>query len=175
MVTWYNSRLPFDINVMLNLSSDATGNHEIIKQGRANQFYLSVHQTRDQDGQTNSHSICTHFSFFWSRMQVNLLSRQTKQSICKKNKTQFQQCTKYGAIGNWTLEYRYQRGLSMHLFSRRKHPLLLALRRWGRFAKHPQRRRAGRNGCFLRLASFHYHAIAISSKYQAQFFNSGIL
>ena len=161
--------------MILNLSSDATGNHEIIKQGRANQFYLSVHQTRDQDGQTNSYSICTHFSFFWSRMQVNLLSRQTKQSICKKNKTQFQQCTKYGAIGNWTLEYRYQRGLSMHLFSRRKHPLLLALRRWGRFAKHPQRRRAGRNGCFLRLASFHYHAIAISSKYQAQFFNSGIL
>ena len=137
-----------------------------MKQGRANQFYLSVHQTRDKDGQTNSHSICTHFSFFWSRMQVNLLSRQTKQSICKKNKTQFQQCTKYGAIGNWTLEYRYQRRLSMHLFSRRKHPFLLALRRWGRFAKHPQRRRAGRNGCFRRLASFHYHAIAISSKYQ---------
>ena len=175
MVTWYNSRLPFDINVILNLSSDATGNHEIIKQGRANQFYLSVHQTRDKDVQTNSHSICTHFSFFWSRMQVNLLSRQTKQSICKKNKTQFQQCTKYGVIGNWTLEYRYQRRLSMHLFSRRKHPFLLALRRWGRFAKRPQRRRAGRNGCFRRLASFHYHAIAISSKYQAQFFNSVIL
>ena len=105
--------MPFDINVILNLSSDATGNHEIIKQVRTHQFYLSVHQTRDKDVQTNSHSICTHFSFFWTRMQVNLLSRQTKQSICKKNKTQFQHCTKHGAVGNWTLESRYQRRLSI--------------------------------------------------------------
>ena len=35
--------------------------------------------------------------------------------------------------------------------SLRKHPFLLALRRWGRFAKCPQRRRARRNGCFRRL------------------------
>ena len=33
---------------------------------------------------------------------------------------------------------------------RSKHPFLLALRRWGRFAR-PQRRRARRNGCFRRL------------------------
>ena len=37
--------------------------------------------------------------------------------------------------------------------SLRKHPFLLALRRWGRFAKRPQRRRARRNGCFRRLFS----------------------
>ena len=36
-------------------------------------------------------------------------------------------------------------------YSLRKHPFLLALRRWGRFAKRPQRRRARRNGCFRRL------------------------
>ena len=42
-------------------------------------------------------------------------------------------------------------------FSLRKHPFLLALRRWGRFArrnlraKRPQRRRARRKGCFRRL------------------------
>ena len=36
--------------------------------------------------------------------------------------------------------------------SLRKHPFLLALRRWGRVrAKRPQRRRAWRNGCFRRL------------------------
>ena len=37
--------------------------------------------------------------------------------------------------------------------SLRKHPFLLALRRWGRFArrKRPQRRRARRNGCCRRL------------------------
>ena len=40
--------------------------------------------------------------------------------------------------------------------SLRKHPFLLALRRWGRFArrKRPQRRRAKRNGCFRRPALF---------------------
>ena len=36
--------------------------------------------------------------------------------------------------------------------SPRKHPFLLALRRWGRFAKLPQRRRARRNGFFRRLS-----------------------
>ena len=37
-------------------------------------------------------------------------------------------------------------------FSLRKHPFLLALRRWVRFARNrPQRRRAWRNGCFRRL------------------------
>ena len=35
--------------------------------------------------------------------------------------------------------------------SLRKHPFLLALRRRGRFAKRPHRRRARRNGCFRRL------------------------
>ena len=35
--------------------------------------------------------------------------------------------------------------------SLRKHPFLLALCRWGRFAKRPQRRRARRNGCFRGL------------------------
>ena len=35
--------------------------------------------------------------------------------------------------------------------SLRKHPFLLALRRWGHRAKRPQRRRARRNGCFRRL------------------------
>ena len=35
--------------------------------------------------------------------------------------------------------------------SLRKHPFLLALCRWGRFAKRPQRRRARRSGCFRRL------------------------
>ena len=41
--------------------------------------------------------------------------------------------------------------------SLRKHPFLLALRRWGRFArrfllaKRPQRRRVKKNGCFRRL------------------------
>ena len=37
------------------------------------------------------------------------------------------------------------------IISLRKHPFLLALRRWERFAKRPQRRRARRNGCFRRL------------------------
>ena len=38
------------------------------------------------------------------------------------------------------------------MLSLRKHPFLLALRRWERFrAKRPQRRRARRNGCFRRL------------------------
>ena len=36
------------------------------------------------------------------------------------------------------------------IHSLRKHPFLLALRRWERF-KRPQRRRARRNGCFRRL------------------------
>ena len=35
--------------------------------------------------------------------------------------------------------------------SLRKNPFLLALRRWGRFAKRPRWRRARRNGCFRRL------------------------
>ena len=35
--------------------------------------------------------------------------------------------------------------------SLRKHPFLLALRRWGRFAKRPRWQRARRNGCFRRL------------------------
>ena len=45
--------------------------------------------------------------------------------------------------------------------SLRKHPFLLALRRWGRFArrKRPQRRRARRNGCFRRLVCFHMHRV----------------
>ena len=49
--------------------------------------------------------------------------------------------------------------LSDLISSLRKHPFLLALRRWGRFvsfrfrAKRPQRRRARRNGCFRRLAA----------------------
>ena len=38
--------------------------------------------------------------------------------------------------------------------SLRKHPFLLALRRWGRFAKRPQRRRGRRNGCFRRLHQY---------------------
>ena len=42
--------------------------------------------------------------------------------------------------------------------SLQKHPFLLALRRWGRFAKRPRRRRARRNGCFRRLSScIHFH------------------
>ena len=36
-------------------------------------------------------------------------------------------------------------------YSLRKHPILLAVRCWGRFAKRPQRGRARRNGCFRRL------------------------
>ena len=47
------------------------------------------------------------------------------------------------------LEEKYCK--SMIFYSLRKHPFLLALRRWGRFAKRPQRRRARRNGCFRRL------------------------
>ena len=39
--------------------------------------------------------------------------------------------------------------------SLRKHPFLLALRRWERFAKRPRRRRARRNGCFRRLSTEH--------------------
>ena len=99
---------------MPNLSSYTIGNREIMKNKVAPiQFYLSVHQTKDREAQTSSHSIFTHFSFFWSRVQFNLLSRQTEQSICKKNKTQFQHCAKHGAVGNWTLECRYQRRLSI--------------------------------------------------------------
>ena len=51
-------------------------------------------------------------------------------------------------------------------FSLRKHPFLLALRRWGRFArrkrqtKRPHRRRAKRNGCFRRLDKFTYKILA---------------
>ena len=56
----------------------------------------------------------------------------------------------------------YRRGSFLCIFffllvcSLRKHPFLLALRRWGRFArrKRPQRRRAKRNGCFRRPALF---------------------
>ena len=40
---------------------------------------------------------------------------------------------------------------TQYTISLRKHPFLLALRRWGRFAKRPKRRRARRNGCFRRL------------------------
>ena len=51
---------------------------------------------------------------------------------------------------------RYQHHGNRQECSMRKHPFLLALRRWGLFlflrAKRPQRRRARRNGFFRRLA-----------------------
>ena len=50
---------------------------------------------------------------------------------------------------NIALEEMYPNGQNPSL---RQQPFLLALRRWGRFAKRPQRRRARRNGCFCRLS-----------------------
>ena len=46
---------------------------------------------------------------------------------------------------------RYEGRETTASISLRKHPFLLALRRYGRFARRNARRRARRNGCFRRL------------------------
>ena len=52
-------------------------------------------------------------------------------------------------------------GLNPGLLDRslRKHPFLLTLRRWGHFAKRPQRRKVRRNGCFRRVSRSEYEVL----------------
>ena len=64
---------------------------------------------------------------------------------------QTQQLMSIQAVLDQVFTNNRQPSKALKFSSLRKHPFLLALRRWGRFAKRPQRRRARRNGSFRRL------------------------